>query len=141
MDNAADALYIAVGILIGLIILSVGVILFSTYSNIGEAYELEQSKEAIAKFNSKFTKFEDRTNITTQEIVSIHNFIKEYNAENDANIQIEYPTGITNRDLEFIKEDSLDGGEINYFKCVNKPGNNYIKYDEQGRVSKIKFSK
>jgi len=139
MENASNALIIAGSVLIAIIILSIGVLLFSTYTKVGESYEQTQTTEAVAKFNSKFTIFEERTDITAQEIVSIHNFVKEYNQENNSNINIVYPAGITSIDIEFIKNNSVDNqGKTIYFKCI---GDNCIEYDDKGRVSKITFTK
>ena len=139
MENASNALIIAGGILIAIAILSVGVLLFSSFTNVGESYEQAQATEALIKFNSKFTIFEERTDITAQEIMTLYNFVEEYNKNNDPDITINKPVGITSIDIEFIKNNSVDNnGRTVYFKCI---GDNCIQYDNKGKVCKITFTK
>ena len=147
MENASNALIIAGSILIAIIILSIGVILFSSYSKIGESYEQTRVVERLTKYNSNFTIFEGRTDITAQEIVTLANYARDYNQENETAIEVKVQNNgnlsDTNKDLvSFIKQNStvLEDGEaeIIYFKCEE------IKdeyYDEEGRIIKIIFKR
>ena len=54
MENATKALLIAGGVLIAIIMLSVGVALYSIYSNQAKEYDQIVSDTEIQKFNSKF---------------------------------------------------------------------------------------
>lgn len=156
MENASNALIIAGSILIAIIILSIGVLLFSSYTKVGESYEQTQATEALTKFNSKFTMFEGRTDITAQEIVSLVNYARNYNKEKETNIEINVPNSkIVNGNLVneskdlmvFIKENSTktetnaEGKQevkIIYFEC-NQIKDEY--YDTKGRINKIEFKK
>ena len=148
MENASKALIIAGGILIAILILSMGVYLFSTYGQIGGSYEKKQAKEELDKFNSIFTKFEGRTDITVQEIVTLANFVREYNEENGrtaangTNIKVCYNTidlaGAGVDLLTFIKNnstytDSSGDTKIRQFQCEN------IESDDAGQIIKINF--
>lgn len=95
MENASNALIIAGTVLIAIIVLSIGVYLVSTYSRVGSAYEQEMSSAELTKFNAKFMAFQDRNDISAQEIVTLKNFVEKYNNENDPdiNIQIKNKTG------------------------------------------------
>ena len=79
MENASNALIIAGAILIAIIVLSIGVYLVVTYSKVGNSYEQEMTAVELTKFNTKFTVFQDRNDISAQEIVTLKNFIEKYN--------------------------------------------------------------
>ena len=156
MENASNALIIAGSILIAIIILSIGVILFSSYSKIGESYEQTRAVERLTKYNSNFTIFEGRTDITAQEIVTLANYARNYNEENETSIEVnvqnsdevnENLADISKDLLEFIKKNSTkivineegkEEAKIIYFECKE------IKdeyYDEEGKIIKIIFKK
>lgn len=153
MENASKALLISGGILIAIIILTMGVYLFATYGQLGEEYQKNLSSGEIRKFNSNFIQFEERENITAQEIVTLYKFVKSYNEKNEiltsiTAIQVSNVTGsnipnssndLSESDLiEFIKNNSNDSAnnKIIYFECTN------IEYDEStGMVNKIEFKK
>ncbi len=130
MENASRALLMAGGVLIAIIIISIAVYMFTTYSNVGTRYEtITESNEKI-KFNTNFTKFEGRTDITAQEIVTIVNFAKDYYENNQINITVN-ASGMsdTSNDglIEFVKSNSNKR-----FKCDGI-------YYSNGRVNKIIF--
>ena len=121
MENAAKALLISGGILIAMLIISIAVFLFSNYSDIGNSYDKKTQAIEIQKFNTKFTAFEGRKDITIQEIVSLINFVEQY--QNETGIETE--VCISNRRLknediiELIQENSIDeeNETIKFFKC------------------------
>ena len=90
MENASKALLMAGGILIAIIVITIGVVLFVNYKNIGASYEQQIKTAEIQKYNSNFTKFEGRDNITIYEIISIAKFAKENeNREIETKIKLE----------------------------------------------------
>ena len=158
MENASKALLIAGGVLIAILILTIGVYLFATYGQLGESYEKNLSSGEIKKFNSNFIQFEGRNtangnaNITAQEIVTLYKFVKAYNEKNETsitNIKVENDSGseILNSSntlneaelVDFIKNNSNDSASpygIIYFECTN------IEYDPNtGMVNRIEFKK
>lgn len=131
MENASKALLIAGGILIAILILSMAVYLFSTYRNVGTRYDTTMESNEKIKFNTNFTKFIGRSNVTAQEIVSVVNFVNEYEEKNQIHIDVYAPNNINNSDLiKFIQDNS----DI-MFKCLN------IEYDSNGLVKSIRFTK
>ena len=64
MENAVKALYIAAGMLIGVMVLSVWVYLFRQGASLGQFYETDQNTLQITAFNSQFEKY---TNITERK--------------------------------------------------------------------------
>ena len=140
MENASQALIIAGSILIAMLVLSVGVYLVSSYSQVGTAYEERQTSTELSAFNSRFFEFEGRTDITAQEIITLKKYIEDYNTENDPDITLTCNPNINN-DIEFLKSNSTKNdsdGKIKtqYFKCER------VEADENtGKVKSITFSK
>lgn len=128
MENASNALIMAGAILIALIILSIGVYLVSSYSQVGESYEQTQTITEITKFNSNFTIFEGRNDITPQEIVTLYNFVKNYNKNNGTNITISPTIGDSKEFIKNAPDDKYSCGTIS-------------DYDDTGRIYKITFTK
>ena len=146
MENASKALIMAGGILIAILVLSIGVYLFVSYRDIGVSYEENFSMIETQKFNVNFTKFKDRTDITIQEIVTLVNFAKQYKEKTETNITIFIPlkpelityletnsTGSVSRDEKII-EDLIKENSDKKFTCTN------IEYDNNGRVKSISFN-
>lgn len=152
MENASKALLISGGVLIAILILTMGVYLFATYGQLGENYEKNLSSGEIRKFNSNFIQFEGRDNITAQEIVTLYKFVKAYNEKNETSIdtfEVEDAIGsnvpnssnmaLTEEDLvKFIENNSNDSinNNIIYFECTKLEYN-----DDTGMVNEIGFKK
>lgn len=71
MENSVKAIYIAAGMLLGVMILSVWVYLFRQGASLGQNYEADRNTERIVAFNSQFDKY---TNITNQWKDSEHGY-------------------------------------------------------------------
>ena len=79
MENASKALIMAAGILIGVLILSLGLYLYITFSQrVNETEEIITSHQ-LAQYNSQYTVFTGRTNITIHQIITIANKAHENN--------------------------------------------------------------
>lgn len=152
MENATKALLIAGGILIAMLILSIGTYLFMTYGQLGERYEQNLTAGEIKKFNNNFIKFEGRADITAQEIVTLYKFVKAYNQKNEtliATIEVQNVIGtnipnssnmaLTEAELvDFIEKNSNDATNNNniiYFECTK------LEYNpDTGMVCEIEFT-
>ena len=77
MENASKALLMAGGILLGLIIISVGVLLYSNMNRQSKEYSTMSDAVKIRTYNAKLEKIRGRNDITPQEIISIYNYIEE----------------------------------------------------------------
>lgn len=108
MENATNALLIAAGVLIGLMILSLGVSLYSSLSSYVEGVQEEVSSNEIQRFNEQFIKYinyNDETGIkdftlTIQDLVTVANIAYENN----------------------IKYNLEDASDSNYYVKINIPG-------------------
>lgn len=56
MENATRALIMAASVLIGILLISLGVVIFSRTGNVSKTYSSTVTQEEIAIFNSNFTK-------------------------------------------------------------------------------------
>ena len=79
MDNASKALLMAAGVLIGLMILSLAVFLFANFGAASAEAHRQNEANQINKFNSQFTKYQGRTDITIHDIVTAANLAKSNN--------------------------------------------------------------
>lgn len=145
MENASKALLMAAGVLIGILIMSLTVYLFisfgSTSAEIHEKVHINQ----INNFNSQFTKYEGKEDITIHDVVSVAKLAKENNLKN------EYTTNDTNYIRVFLDNrnfENLDNdGYTKKIKdmldnnTINKTYNCKVKIDKQsGLVNQIDFT-
>lgn len=157
MENASKALVIAGSILIAMLILGIGVYLFAQYSEIGTEYERTLATNQTMSFNEKFYNFQNRTDITAQEIVTLAHFAINYNnPDNPPTVPVEIivvgSSGVSghleihgsDKLIEFLENNSTEmiiggGIKVSTFTCTN------IKIDDTandtGRVIQIEFRK
>ncbi len=140
MENASKALLMAGSILIAMLVISIGVYIFLTASDLGSAYEQRMEIAEIEKFNSNFIIFEDREDIKIQEIVSLAKFAKQYKEKTGIETLVKFKGSnlltINNEDdfIGIVKNNSMDGVEIKNFKFQS------ISYDPNtGMVNEINF--
>lgn len=78
MENASKALIMAAGVLVAIMLISIGTYIFSTFSEFAKNTEEEIFGHQRAEFNSQFTQYET-TSCTIYDIVSLANYAKNYN--------------------------------------------------------------
>lgn len=79
MENATNALMIAAGVLIGILIISLGVSLFVTLGGFSANTQKEIDTKAIRQFNEEFLQYEQRTDLTIQDVITARNKALEIN--------------------------------------------------------------
>ena len=136
MENASKALLIAGGILIGLIIISAGVVLYVNLNSNAEDYQSKAEIVKLQSFNAEFEKYQGRTDVIPQEIISIYNYIVQNKGKVPLSVALtvtgdsRYPRrgrfASEEAKIEYIK------GNNNKYKLVN------IEYNN-GQVIAIKF--
>lgn len=130
MENASKALVIAGGVLIAIIILSVGVYLYASYTRQANEYRNLVEQTEIQKFNSKFDVYLGRDNITPQEVISVVNLAREY--ENQVTIIV---------DGERISAyDSSEDFIKNNLDKIFTASYADVQYDAIGKIAQIKFN-
>ena len=138
MDNAVKALLIAGTVLIAIVMVSIGVYLYSLYSHQSKEYSATISAVELDKFNSNFDVYIGRNNIKPQEIVTIVNLAKEYGGQVEIYLggsKIEFTSSNTQEDFIKNNKDKL-------FKCTlnTSSANPNPTYDETGKIVKLKFN-
>ena len=79
MDNAAKSIIMVGGVIIGTIVISIMVYMFSVFGSFSGDMAQKIGAEKALKFNSDFFQYEGRVDITAQEIVSCINKAKQQN--------------------------------------------------------------
>ena len=154
MENATQALIMAGGILIAILIIAVIVTLYITFSNSSEGISSNFDVTELNKFNTTFIVYEGRKDITAQEIVTLINLSQQRNYE--VKIIITTKTGTikqanrdwTNASLEQLNQflndhiliNSKDNAGVDIYQNTFSYVNNSIQYAEDGRVCEIRFT-
>lgn len=158
MENASKALLMAAGILMGILVLSLAVFLFANFGSTSSQIRSDITSNQLTQFNTQFTIYAGRDDITIYDIISVANLAKEnnknYSSYSDYQIQVIVNNIMgysrfnkfqdsTEADIkramnEFSNVISDENGRTvigSKFKCEN------ITYHENGRVATITFRK
>ena len=122
MENASKALIMAAGVLIGIMVLSLFVYLIFTFgSNTARIYD-EQAKQQLEEFNSQFTAYDGREDLTIYDVVTLANRAKESNDTYDfgnlnvsnlqKNPETTYVTVLLKKGLKGNCIENMETGEI-----------------------------
>lgn len=159
MENASKALIMAGGILIGILIISLAVYLFTDFGRTAADINDRNASQQLVDFNSKFTKYESYKDndgnwkTTVYDIVTLAGYAKENNEyykestdeqisvnivganklENIQGISNYKKTLIINGNTTYLYND--DGVSLRRYKC------NSISYNTRGKVKSINFEK
>lgn len=150
MENATKALYIAAGVLMGIMILSLGMMLFSSLQSYVQEYKDQIEFNELNAFNNKYQKYVDTDKaVTIQDVVTVAGMAYEDNSSYniDPNNWDDISEGslyigvfLDGRRIDkTIKEDMqvlLAENTNTKYECL--PSN--VKYNNVGRVYKISFS-
>lgn len=139
MENATQALVIVGAVFLALIVLSIGVLLHGKLNQTSESYVTRLDTVELQKYNSKFLIYEDRNNLTAQDIVTARGIAKERDVGTRVFLKNEDITDWNDSQInDFLSKNILldkAGHTENIFRCKN------IDYDEEGMVISIIFEK
>lgn len=162
MENAAQALIIAGGVLIGIILLSIAAYLGFTMSEYAANTQAQINRNEANQFNQRFIEYEGLENLTIQDVITVKNLALEenkkyfgYNAEDDrASDDNDYIDVILedNLSIYILNESAYLPAPDNDKKCTNENLlNKYLgaKFEctevelhpVSGKVNKINFKK
>ena len=113
MENTTKALMMAAGVLIGIIILSLTVYLVNSIQGFSTNYNSSLELQQLEQFNTNFTVFEGRNNISFHEIMTLVNLAKEFNKtnnldKNDSQYIHVYAKYKSSSPVDLTTEDNLD---------------------------------
>lgn len=96
MENASKALFIAAGVLIGMLIISLAIYLFVSFGSTSAEIHKQNKEQQIAQFNNQFISYEVKE-CTIYDVITVANLATENNVY-----------------YELIKEKRKTEGEDNY---------------------------
>lgn len=82
MENASNALLMAAGVLVGILLVSTIVVSFSGASELAKTYDSKIFTDSLQAFNSNFEKY-TTSNTRLQEIITLANFVIDFNSKNE----------------------------------------------------------
>lgn len=144
MENASKALIMAGGVLIGILIISLAVYLFTDFGSTSAQINAQNSQKQITEFNSKFTAYEEYKDeegnwkITIYDIITLAGYAKENNeyykdAEDEKiDVKIGNETCLNRTSQELINK-YVSNEKLKKFMCSG------IKYNKRGKVESITF--
>ena len=137
MENASHALLIAGGVLIGVLILTIGVYLYTMFGDGSASLSDQLTQRQTDEFNAQFYKYENLETIRIHDIISVANLAKqnnlnyEYTSINEGpyyiTVTISNLSGSEGANLETIDTEksnellskySLNGSTPINFKCT-----------------------
>ena len=141
MENASKALLMAAAVLVGVMIITLGIYLFSIFGDFGSQISDRLEQQQIDEFNSNFYKYEDSEEVKIHDIITVANLARQYNINNEfADNSVYYikvnieGIGAEGKNLESISEESKKTALIDkyslkadatgamspqYFECVS----------------------
>lgn len=156
MENAVKAMYIAAGVLIGILILTLGVTLFASLQSYVESSKDQIRFNDINSFNAKFTGYinSDDGQSTIFDLV-IQDVVSAANLAYENNVQLNYDAYDTDAPQPesgnlyvavYLDGNRVDGTDTKKMLTANTGTTKYIcsgtdiEYNENsGRVYKVNF--
>ncbi len=142
MENASKALIMAGSMLIGVIIISIGVYIFTSFGNSSKQIQEQIDSRVIAEFNNNFLKYLGSDECTIHDIVSLAYFARKTNEEDEISSNSQYyihviADGMDLSDTNRYKENDM----INFLSSKSIGENDEGKKDIQYyKVDKITYS-
>ena len=145
MENASQALIMAGGILVGIIIISMGVYLFSQAAAIPENYNATIEQQKLQAFNSQFETYCNKQNGTSaQDIITVLNMATDNNKEYTENEDYYINVYLDGKSINSYTENQ----KVELMQATNGTSDFYsfeceaIEYSTMsGRIKNIKFIK
>lgn len=150
MENATKALYIAAGLLMGIIILSLAVMLFSSLQSYIAEYKKQIEFNELNAFNSKYQKYVDENaTITIQDVVTVAGMAYEDNSsfnidtdqwnvsDNSLYIGIYIGGERIDQNIKENIQDLLTENIANEYRCTA----DNVQYNSVGRIFEMNFVK
>lgn len=148
MENASKALLMAAGVLIGVLVLSLAAYLFASFSQ--EYYDIDKQNESqkLAQYNTQFTKYEHKKDLTIYDIINIVGYAQENNKNNEDNIDEKIYVTLNRTDISDWSKSDFDSTVLADQGKINKDSTSLptyecksITYNKRGKVQRIEITK
>lgn len=147
MENASKALIMAASVLLGLMIISVGVALFNTFSEFSRDTLSKVEEKSIAEFNNNYIKYYGSVSsgkdgqelikpipVTAHDIVSVANLAKQNNEKYELENQSSYDENTYYVQVQVEKE-------TNFEKKTEKQKNAFLQENSLTEENETKYYK
>ena len=143
MENASNALIMAAGVLIGVLILSLAIFLITDFGQTSSEINRRITDQQLVEFNANFTSYEGKEGLTIYDIVSVAGFARENNNYYDNQDYYKVTVKIGNKEIQNYSSDILNNlikeeqntTPLPQYKCSVK------EYHDNGRVKTVIFTK
>ena len=156
MENASNALIIAGGVLIGVLIISLAVYLFVDFGSTSAEINKKTEQQQLIYYNSKFTSYDDKKDLTIYDAITVAGYAKENNNYygdsvsdgfdrnyylNNFKITVTIKINNTTKEIQdytieqfnsLIQDEQKNNNELPKYTCS-------IDYYDNGRVKAVKF--
>lgn len=151
MENASKALIMAAEVLIGVLIISLAVYLFTNFGQTSKEINEKNREQQIVQYNTRFTSYLGRTDLTIYDVITVANLVIENNTTYAGNSELQIVTGVRSgrgssyQNLQnktqaqfnvLIQNDQtmMNGNKLPTYTCTS------IEYYSSGRIKTINFS-
>ena len=100
MENASNALIMAAGVLIGVLILSLAIFLITDFGQTSSEINRRITDQQLVEFNANFTSYEGKEGLTIYDIVSVAGFARENNNYYDNQDYYKVTVKIGNKEIQ-----------------------------------------
>lgn len=141
MENASKALIMAAGVLIGILILSLAVYLFITFGSSSAEMHKQIESDRINEFNSQFTSYEGKEDITIYDVISVANLATENNKYYEINKKTD-SNSIPSDNYIFVNlknEGNIEFGINDNSDSINDKYNGIISKELQNNIDLPKY--
>ena len=141
MENASNALLIAAGVLMGVLILSLAVYLVVDFGGISADVHQDIDSRRLTEFNTKFDVYTTK-DCTIQDVATVAGFAKEnndYYKGSDNKIPAEYEISVFIGSIDITDSEQLKLIQNDTYK--NDTYSCTLNYNDNGRVNKVVFKK
>lgn len=143
MENASNALIMAAGVLIGVLILSLAIFLITDFGQTSSEINRRITDQQLVEFNANFTSYESKERLTIYDIVTVAGFARENNNYYDNQDYYKVTVKIGNKEIQNYSSDNLNNlikeeqntTPLPQYKCSVK------EYPDNGRVKTVIFTK
>lgn len=112
MENASKALLMAAEVLIGVLILSLAVYLYVSFGTTAAEVNEQNTQKQLVQFNTQFTVYQDRNDLTIYDIITATNLAKESNDDyygtNSYADSYQIIIRLGAKDMALLTQDELD---------------------------------
>ncbi len=139
MENASNALIMAAGVLIGILILSLAVFLFSDFGATTREINSKMEEKQLSEYNAQYTVYVGREDVTIYDIITIVNLAKENNNyyKDFSNYEKNYKVTVELNNTEITADEETLIGTYGTIIFKGKEPEYYLT---TGRIKTVEFS-